>query len=72
MKTESCPILEFDPDREAILNPNRSKQQVNLPKRAVLCFFQEVLSDLAGRGKACAGIEFDVRDREKSHLCFGV
>lgn len=51
MKPESCPILEFDPDREAILNPNRSKQFVDLPKRAVLCFFQEVISVLLAEGR---------------------
>ena len=50
-KPESCPILEFDPAREAILNPNRSKQHVDLPKRAVLCFFKEVLLDLEEQGK---------------------
>ncbi len=51
MRPESCPILEFDPGREAILNPQRSSQPVDLPKRAVLCFFQEVLCDLAAEGK---------------------
>ncbi len=51
MKPESCPILEFDPAREAILNPHRSRQLVELPKRAVLCFFKEVLLDLEEQGK---------------------
>ena len=51
MKPETCPILEFDPDREAILNPERSRRIDGLPKRAVLCFFREVLLELVEQGK---------------------
>ena len=51
MKEESCPILEFDPNREAILNPDRSRRVDALPKRAILCFFREVLLDLVEQGK---------------------
>jgi uridine phosphorylase len=51
MKPKSCPILEFDPAREAILNPDRSHRIDGLPKRAVLCFFREVLLDLVAQGK---------------------
>ncbi|MCD4671581.1 MAG: nucleoside phosphorylase, partial [Anaerolineaceae bacterium] len=49
MKRMNSPILEFDPAREAILNPQRLKPFVELPQRAVLCFFQEVLTDLMER-----------------------
>lgn len=51
MKPENCPILEFDPNRDAILNPSRSTTGVELPKKAVLCFFQEVLLGLVEQGK---------------------
>jgi uridine phosphorylase len=51
MKPENCPLLEFDPAREAILNPRPLRPSVELPRRAVLCFFQEVLEDLARRGE---------------------
>jgi uridine phosphorylase len=47
MHPKSCPILEFDPARDAILNPRKYKSVGELPHRAVLCFFHEVLKDLA-------------------------
>lgn len=45
------PILEFDPAREAIISPYRADLDGRLPTRAVLCFFQEVLSELAAGEK---------------------
>lgn len=50
MQPKTSPILEFDPSPEAIVNPLRVKFTVDLPQRAVLCFFQDVLTDLAARG----------------------
>lgn len=45
------PILEFDPAREALIEPSPSDDAPDgLPDRAVLCFFHEVLADLADRG----------------------
>lgn len=48
-----APILEFDDDREAILSPDvfKLKDGSALPNTAVLCFFQEVLEDLAANGR---------------------
>jgi len=46
-----APILEFDPDRAAIVNPETSRPGLSLPPRAVLCFFRDVLERLAGDGK---------------------
>ncbi|HBF40975.1 MAG TPA: hypothetical protein DDW19_04150 [Anaerolineaceae bacterium] len=45
MKESSSPILEFDPDRSAILTPDpfRFNGQPPVPASAVLCFFQDVL-----------------------------
>jgi uridine phosphorylase len=46
------PILEFDPAREAIIEPemdNRHPLQ-NVPERCVITFFREVLLDLEQRG----------------------
>lgn len=40
------PILEFDPDRGAILNPAATREGTHLPERVVLCFFNEVLGKL--------------------------
>jgi len=45
------PILEFDPDPQAILPPQVEALQGKLPSRAVMCFFQDVLQDLLSQGK---------------------
>ncbi len=45
-----APILEFDPNRQAILNPPGPSEGVHYPERAVLCFFAEVLNDLLQNG----------------------
>ena len=47
----NAPILEFDPNRTAILEPNkRWTSGGDPPRKAVLCFFQEVLKKLAQAG----------------------
>jgi len=40
------PILEFDPDRDAILEPSGPPTTEPVPDRCVLCFFQEVIDRL--------------------------
>jgi uridine phosphorylase len=44
------PILEFDATREAIIEPGRVLKGIDIPERCVLCFFQEVISDICGDG----------------------
>lgn len=44
------PILEFDPDPNAILAPESPKLSCPVPRGCVLCFFKEVLDNLAGKG----------------------
>ena len=47
------PILAFDPVREAILSPShRLSGPDTMPKRAVLCFFHEVIARLREEGQA--------------------
>jgi len=45
------PILDFDPDRKAIINPPPAKPGEELPARVVPCFFQDVLRDLKAAGR---------------------
>lgn len=45
------PILEFDPDPNAIINPHEALRMDGLPQRWVLCFFREVLDALAQSGE---------------------
>ena len=45
------PILQFDPSPTAILNPHAKPLVGGTPHKAVLCFFQDVLEELAGSGE---------------------
>src|SRR5215469_15861560 len=40
------PILEFDSSLEAMLEPTRMVRPRDVPDRAVVCFFQDVISKL--------------------------
>jgi uridine phosphorylase len=44
MKPEKYPILEFDSDREAILEPSAFLDPIDVPTHCVICFFSEVIA----------------------------
>ena len=47
----NLPILEFDPDREAMLDPGKLiKPRADMPAGCVLCFFQDVIEHLNAQG----------------------
>jgi len=46
------PILEFDPTREAIIEPGRLVKPIDAPEHCVVCFFQEVIAKVCGDGQA--------------------
>ncbi len=46
---EEYPILEFDAAPEAILEPGRLLKRIDIPEHAVVCFFQDVITQLAQR-----------------------
>lgn len=46
------PILEFDSTPEAILEPARVIQPIDAPEHAVVCFFQDVITQLCQQHKA--------------------
>lgn len=50
----SYPILEFDPLRQAILQPRAPALSQPVPRGAVACFFNDVLRDLANNGTLTA------------------
>ncbi len=43
MKKEIFPILEFDDEQEAILEPSHLVQPMDVPEHCVICFFAEVI-----------------------------
>ena len=56
------PILEFDPERSAILNPTHFQNNQPISSKAVLCFFQEVLLAhvTSGRLKKVGGLNSEM------------
>ena len=40
------PILEFDTDKQAMIEPHKLLQPIDIPTRAVACFFQDVIRTL--------------------------
>ena len=46
MKRMPFPILEFDPERKAILEPSEHHGKIDIPDRCVICFFQDVIRSL--------------------------
>jgi hypothetical protein len=43
MELSSAPILEFDPTREAMIEPSRVFQARDVPEHCVICFFREAI-----------------------------
>jgi len=43
------PILDFDPSRDAIIEPSRIIKPIDVPERCVLCFFRDVMTQLGKR-----------------------
>lgn len=51
MEEQRVPILEFDENKAAILEPEATKLSEAAPERCVLCFFQEVLDLFLSEGR---------------------
>ncbi len=51
MTDNQFPILEFDPNPDAILNPSQIRNPNDAPDHVVICFFADILSDLEAQGK---------------------
>ena len=51
--TDNAPILEFDSDRSAIITPGAYSLEngLGLPNLCVLCFFNDLLHDMASTGE---------------------
>ena len=51
MKHEPYPILEFDPDTNALIEPHELLKPIDIARRCVLCFFQDVLQQMEADGR---------------------
>jgi uridine phosphorylase len=52
MMQQSFPILEYDPNPDAIIRPERLIQPIDAPQHCVICFFREVIAGLVDSGRA--------------------
>ncbi|MBK7894660.1 MAG: nucleoside phosphorylase [Candidatus Promineifilaceae bacterium] len=51
MNRNNFPILEFDPDPTAFIDPQKLLKPLDIARRCVLCFFQDVLTQLEADGR---------------------
>lgn len=61
MAADDAPILEFDPSRTAVIEPNEIVDPIDIPRHVVLCFFQDVIEMIVQRHD---GREIDVLQSE--------
>jgi uridine phosphorylase len=52
MEQQSLPILEFDPTREAVIEPAHYVRAIDAPEHCVITFFQEVVEKVVAEHKA--------------------
>jgi uridine phosphorylase len=51
MDEHDFPILEFDPGRDAMIEPSRLLAPIDIPRHCVLCYFQDVITALREEGQ---------------------
>ena len=51
------PILEFDPAREALVEPSSLIEPRDVPEHCVVCFFQEVIAKIAAERQAAVVVD---------------
>ncbi len=57
MDTQPYPILEFDPSREAFIEPSRLIKPRDVPEHCVICFFQEVIEKVVTEQQAAVAVD---------------
>ncbi len=65
------PILEFDPAPEALIEPSRFIEPIDVPEHCVICFFQEVIAKLCQDGRATLLSEA-IRSEAGTHPLYGL
>jgi uridine phosphorylase len=64
------PILEFDPAREAMVEPALVSESIQAPEACVICFFHEVVQQVAGQADASVLTVFEWEDA--SHPLYAI
>lgn len=64
------PILEFDPSREALIEPSKVIRPRDVPEHCVICFFKEVIDKVASENSTKVAVE--VKWEDGSHIIYEV
>lgn len=51
IKKEKYPILEFDPDKNSIIEPRKILDSINISEYCVITFFNDVITKYLEQGK---------------------
>jgi uridine phosphorylase len=57
MMKVSYPILEFDPEREAMIEPSRTIRPRDVPEHCVICFFKDVIDKVTAEQNARIAVD---------------
>jgi uridine phosphorylase len=57
MNAAMYPILEFDPAREALIEPSRLMKPRDVPEHCVICFFHDVIEQVVAERQAKVVVE---------------
>jgi uridine phosphorylase len=60
--SNSYPILEYDPEHEAMIEPARVIQAGDVPEHCVICFFREVVEKIASKFHARVAVKNNWED----------
>jgi len=57
MEARPYPILEFDPAREALVEPSQLIEPRDVPEHCIICFFQEVIEQVVAGQQATVAVD---------------
>lgn len=57
---DDLPLLEFDPDLAAVVEPGVWHPKGGVPERCVYCFFPEVVEEVGKRGRVAVGFRSEI------------
>lgn len=52
LEKKQCPIIEFDEDRDAVIDPSKLFSKQDVPRYCVISFFKDVIKDVAKKENA--------------------
>jgi uridine phosphorylase len=53
----TCPILDFDPTHDALIEPSKVNRRRDMPEHCIICFFKEVIDEVVAERQARIVVE---------------